>query len=888
MKTEGARQRDALFAVGAGLLAFALYLRTLYPGLNGIGDTPKFQFLGRILGTPHPPGYPVYLLLCAAFARLPFGNPAWRVNLLSAVAASVAVALLYLLMRRLGCRPLVAGAAALAFGFGRVLWSQATLAEVYALAATLLAGLLLATVAWGASRRPRTLDLAVFLAALSLAHHTTVAMVAPALVLYVLATDRRAGVAPGFLGRAALLVVLGLSPYLLILQRTLAGAPYLGARARSLGELWNVMRGSTFEGRLFPFDVATVLTERVGLVGGYVAGELTLPGALLALTGLVVLGRRKPREALLLGLAAAGLLCFALNYDVPDLDVFLVPAFVPLFVLAAVGVEALVAAGRGAAPALAVLALAWPSAQLARNFKANDHSDRTYEMRYFASLFEALPNRSAIAAESYTIDHMVLYEIFGEQAARDRDVITVPADAASIEAVAARGYTVFVLERTRAALEPLGYAFAPVRLLDAPLDEYTRTLPRERILLEAGPSRDGRHASIGPQFDARAVSSTGDNATVLVDAGEAMGTSAVKAPVALRAESLPAGSAAIVGDGEAARSERGIAFAVVGRNGKVVEAHDLDPAEGFRVPFTNPAFPVFRMAFPRQCAEAGGGAWVDASAEAARGRLRLRIDDFETYDARFVLWLGSARPLEPRVGQAVGKGVPQVDSLGFVPGAAATRQALAQDGLDPARLAGASHLTRLELRVNDDGDFATVAIGLGGLPRVAWAKADVDRKSPVRALACGATPGDAWLFASSSASRVVLEPGGDASALLTSGWNAPEPQGFRWTAAREARLLLPFATVASTRVRVRAMPLAIPDAPMQIGLAVGETELPPRGLTTGWAYYEWDVPEAAWRVGTNELAFRTSAVGVPQALGLGPDTRSLGIAVSAVELRRGR
>src|SRR6185295_7660275 len=126
--------------------------------------------------------------------------------------------------------------------FGRVLWSQATLAEVYALAALLFAALLLATVTWGESRNPRTLDLAVFLAALSLAHHTTVAMVAPALVVYVLVTDRRAGLAPAFLARAVGLVVLGLAPYLLIVQRTLAPAAYLGARARNLGELWDVMR----------------------------------------------------------------------------------------------------------------------------------------------------------------------------------------------------------------------------------------------------------------------------------------------------------------------------------------------------------------------------------------------------------------------------------------------------------------------------------------------------------------------------------------------------------------------------------------------------------------------------------------------------------------------
>lgn len=885
MKLAG-RRRDAWLALLAGLVAFALYLRTLYPGLNGIGDTPKFQYLGRILGTSHPPGYPIHLLLSAVFARLPFGNPAWRANLLSAVCASAAVALLYLLARRLGARPLVAMATALAFGCGRVLWSQATLAEVYALAATLLAALLLTLVSWGESRAPRSLDLAVLLAGLSLAHHTTVAMVAPALILYVLATDRRAGLAPPFLGRAVLLVLLGLSPYLLIVQRTRAGAPYLGAHARNLTELWDVMRGAAFEGRLFPFGAGTVLTERVPLVWGLLASELTLAGALLALVGLGVLAWRRPREALLLGLAALGLVVFALNYDVPDLDVFLVPAFVPLFALAGAGAEALVARGRRAAPALAALALAWPGVQLARNFKANDHSDRSFEMRYFASLFEALPARAAIAAESYTVDQMVLYELFGAQAAAGRDVITAPADAESVEKTAARGYTVFAFERTRAALEALGYAFAPVRLLDAPLADYKKTMARDWLVVEAGVSPEGRYASIAPAAaSAPVTASPGSGVTVEFEAGEAIGASGVKAPVGLRAESLPVGAAVTVDGVEAARSERGIAFAATSRNGKLAEAHDLDPDEGLRVPFTARAFPFFRLVFPRQCAEAGAGDWVDATREASRGRLRLRIDDFETYDARLVLWLGSARALEPRLARALGKGTPVLESASFA-GASAARAAMAADALDPAPFAASPVITRVELRVNDDGDFATVALDLAGLPAVARVRADVDRKSPVRALACAATPGDADFFGPASASRVSLRFDGDVAAFLAGGWNAPEREGFRWSAARDARLLLPLASVAPTRVRVRVRPLAIPGTPMTLALAVGDLALAPLPLASGWGYYEWDVPAAAWRVGTNELTFRGAAVAVPQAIGLGADTRSLGIAFSSLQLRR--
>jgi hypothetical protein len=725
----GRRRPDLLLAVLAFGVALLVYLRTLYPGLNGIGDTPKFQFVGSILGTPHPPGYPVYLLLSWVFSQLPFGNLAWRVNLLSAVAAAAAAGLLYLLMRRLECGRPAALATALAFAFGRVVWSQATLAEVYALAATLMAAVLLAVVSWGASRTPGTLELAVFLAALGLAHHTTVAMVAPALVLYVLATDARAGLAPRLLVRGGLLAALGLSPYLLILLRNWQHAPYLGARATTLADLWDVMRGASFEGRLFAFDVRTVLTERVLVIGRILAGELTPVGALLAVFGLATLVRERWREALLLGLGAFGLLFFALNYDVPDIDVFLVPAFVLLWPLAGVGLDRALKVVR--LPQLALLALVLPLWQLAANYRVSDHHDRSFEMRYFGAIFELLPARAAIAAESYTVDHMVLYELFGERAARGRDVVTLPSEAESVDAALAKGYTVFAFQRTRDALGALGYRFAPVRLLDAPLDAYLVRLPRGRIVLRAGREDAGSFAAIGTAGEPSALQSRGaGDVHVGLPAGASLGRGDAKAPAALRAESGATGGVVSVADVEVARSERGVAFAVVAPGGRVLEAHDLDPASQLRVPFTSRAFPFYRMTGAPECVELGRGDWADATAAAKSGRLLLRIDNHEPYDARIVLWLVSDVALAPQLASQLGSGTPVVDVRDLA--GAELRAALTQDGLERPW----PRAVRVELRVNDDGQFSASSVELGGPPAAALARADVDLKNPKRASAC--------------------------------------------------------------------------------------------------------------------------------------------------------
>lgn len=490
------RARDALLAPLCGLVALAVYLRTLYPGLVGDGDTPKFQYVGAILGTPHNPGYPLYVLLSHLVSRLPFGELAWRVNLLSAVCAALAVALLVLALRRLGVARAPACAAALACGFGPVFWSQAILAEVYALAAALLAAVLAAMLRWGASGEPRPagrLLLAIGLVGLALGHHLTIVCVAPALVAYALAVDRRAALRPRVVLGGALLLALGLCQYLLILVRTRQGAAYLGSRATNLGELFDVVRGAQFAARLFAFDARTVVVERLPLVLRLMRDELTLAGLLLALLGLALLARRRRPEALLLGLGLAGLTGFALNYRVDDTAVFLVPAFVLAWICAGVGLDALLGPLARRSPAAAALvALLLPAAQLGLNFRRSDHSDRTFETRYFRAAFAAMPDGSVVLAETYTVDQMVLYQLHGAgHAARGLRLVT--RDPESVAVYAGRGLPLFAFGRAHGELFPLGFRFARVALDDggAPFPPRAFPLFRLRSLPECAALGDG-------------------------------------------------------------------------------------------------------------------------------------------------------------------------------------------------------------------------------------------------------------------------------------------------------------------------------------------------------------------------------------------------------------
>ncbi|HEX9372696.1 MAG TPA: DUF2723 domain-containing protein, partial [Roseiflexaceae bacterium] len=142
------RRLDALIFLALAIGALALYAATLLPGI-GSGDTAEFQRVAPTLGIAHPTGYPLYTILGWLWSQLPLGDtPAWRMNLLSAVAAALAVGVVYLVARASGQARAVAAAAALALAASATFWSQATIAEVYALAALLQALLLLALLRW--------------------------------------------------------------------------------------------------------------------------------------------------------------------------------------------------------------------------------------------------------------------------------------------------------------------------------------------------------------------------------------------------------------------------------------------------------------------------------------------------------------------------------------------------------------------------------------------------------------------------------------------------------------------------------------------------------------------------------------------------------------------
>src|SRR5512134_564464 len=94
---------DFLLAGLIGLGAMSLYVRTLAPSLLW-GDSAEFQTLSYTLGMTHPSGYMTHIMIGKLFTYVPVGNIAYRVNLMSAAFAALAVAQVYAIVRLLGGR----------------------------------------------------------------------------------------------------------------------------------------------------------------------------------------------------------------------------------------------------------------------------------------------------------------------------------------------------------------------------------------------------------------------------------------------------------------------------------------------------------------------------------------------------------------------------------------------------------------------------------------------------------------------------------------------------------------------------------------------------------------------------------------------------------------
>jgi hypothetical protein len=205
-ETATAREPDTArppygWALGVSIAVFALYAVTLAPTTQ-FWDTSEYIATAHILGIPHPPGNPLFVVLGRAWELIlaPLGlTVATRINLFSAFMSATAHGLWFLVAHHIlryfsddrRFRLVGAAAAVLVSATAFTVWNQSNVNEkVYTISLLTIALLTWLVFRWqenlGKGKDDNLLVLMAFILALSVGNHLMAFLAAPAIGLFIL------------------------------------------------------------------------------------------------------------------------------------------------------------------------------------------------------------------------------------------------------------------------------------------------------------------------------------------------------------------------------------------------------------------------------------------------------------------------------------------------------------------------------------------------------------------------------------------------------------------------------------------------------------------------------------------------------------------------------
>jgi tetratricopeptide (TPR) repeat protein len=422
------------------LVALLLYSWTLAPTVT-LTDSGELIVVARGLGIAHPPGVPLWIILAHLASLVPLGNVAQRINFSSALFAALTCAMLTLVVaeviitasylaaakrRKKGTKkigelgvthPMVAApalGAGLLMAFSRTLWSYATIAEVYALNALLIAIIFFLMLRWRrcivedrmhlstASNCGQVTRHDVFLYSAALifglalgVHHVTVALTLPAVAVIVFRTQGVRFFTSRRLVYAALISIGALVAVYAYLPLAASRSPVINwGHPRSLQEIWWHLTGRQYQ-VYFSFK-PEIMGEQLAEFCRMALREFGFPwlplSLVLAFAGLADAFKRDRTIFWFLLTIVIADLAYALSYEIAeDKDAYYLPTFISIAIAAGLGIRWLI---RGAlsksfpvvkpslAAIVAVLVVStialtanWPFNNRRRYFIAHDYVD---------------------------------------------------------------------------------------------------------------------------------------------------------------------------------------------------------------------------------------------------------------------------------------------------------------------------------------------------------------------------------------------------------------------------------------------------------------------------------------------------------------------------------
>ncbi len=342
----------AALLVGVG--TFAVCLWRLMPGL-GFWDTAEFQMVLPVMGTAHPTGYPSYVLLgwLASVVLQPLGEPALRVNVLSAILVGLGAAFTTDLARRVSGSLVLGVAAGVGTALTPIVWAIGTHADPHALHFAFVAVILWLLVLWQAAsnavhddegatgdmrrRADRLLLVAAVVVGLSVGNHSLTLLLGPPIALFVLAVEPAILRRPRLIAAAvaAFAIPTVLVRFEMVLRAGWLRAPFVYADPSTWNGFWYVTLGQQFHDWIT--DPLAGWPGRIQALGEVASAQLG-PLAPIVVVAFAVTVVRRPRYALLTGTAMVLTIFFNSVYPDGAIDRYYIgPALIAWTWLAILG-----------------------------------------------------------------------------------------------------------------------------------------------------------------------------------------------------------------------------------------------------------------------------------------------------------------------------------------------------------------------------------------------------------------------------------------------------------------------------------------------------------------------------------------------------------------------
>ncbi|MDF3822271.1 DUF2723 domain-containing protein [Leptospira sp. 96542] len=305
----------------------------------GTYDTAKFQYTGYTLGVPHTSGYPLYTLLSWVFTHLlPFGEIAWRQNVLNLLFSIITLNFLFLIFRHLKVGTFISILLVFVQSFSLTFWYISFQAEVYSLHIMFISIIIFLLIKAIKTNEDNYIFGTLVVYGLMFSHHLTSICLFPGLLVFILYRNWRILLEYKIYLFSVIGISLGLLPYLYIWIRFHApNNVFVEMHVYDLNSFFNEITGGEFQNDLFNINWNKLIIAQLPMTYKFFkSGEL----GYLIFFGLFAFFNKKLRSLLFfIFLTIIINIYFAISFDVSDPWGYYTPIYFLLIILVGVGIQ---------------------------------------------------------------------------------------------------------------------------------------------------------------------------------------------------------------------------------------------------------------------------------------------------------------------------------------------------------------------------------------------------------------------------------------------------------------------------------------------------------------------------------------------------------------------